>query len=182
MKLEKPFKNYSFGELLHLAANRHRYTNFNSLGFFRAILEHEKLDLDQRLQLREVAKDIFGKQYEFLQVKDPVTFYGLDTLGLELTKGDEQQRWQQIKRNQEAILKAKQIKHRNFGVYSKHTCGYADCPYEGVMFPQGSWWLGMIQGMHFDSDHVRLTDHKPKRQDKEQRKFKDSWRKGLEGE
>jgi hypothetical protein len=60
------------------------------------------------------------------------------TLGLELTEGDIENLWRKIFIAQEKILKDKRIKHRNFGEYSKHNCGYDTCPMNGIMIKQGS--------------------------------------------
>ena len=45
-------------------------------------------------------------------------------MGEDLTIADERQFWSEIRKSQEKILKDKKINHRNFGVYSKHICGY----------------------------------------------------------
>ena len=41
------------------------------------------------------------KAFDFLQLKDPVTFVEIEYLGKELTKGDETKIWDGIKRNQQ---------------------------------------------------------------------------------
>ncbi|WP_338868762.1 hypothetical protein WBJ53_18365 [Spirosoma sp. SC4-14] len=64
------------------------------------------------------------KTFDFLQLKDPKTFVEVEHLGQELTKGDEQRIWDDVRRNQQRILEGKRITQRNFGEYSKHNCGY----------------------------------------------------------
>jgi hypothetical protein len=69
--------------------------------------------------------------------------------------GDEKQFWNQIRINQEKILKDKKIKHRNFGIYSKHTCGYETCNLNGLMIEQGSFYAE--HEMRFDSDKPKCS-------------------------
>ena len=92
----------------------------------------------------------FTKTFEFLQLKDPQTYFELTTLGENLTLADEHQAWEDIKANQLRILESKKMRHRNLGVYSKHNCPYADCPFNGVMFKQAS--LLSDRNMHFHTD------------------------------
>lgn len=88
-----------------------------------------------------------------MQLKDPYTYMAVSTLGQTLTKGDEEKIWDDIRKNQQSILTDKKIRHRNFGVYSKHKCPYADCPFNGVMVRQGTQLaLGCIS---FESDKNR---------------------------
>ena len=143
MKIKKQFNQLSYKEIKETIIHRKKYTNFNSLGLYRGILENEKLTLEQKLELRDFAHEFFYKSYNFLQIKDPHTYYKHLVLGKEdtLTVADERQLWQDIRRNQEKILKGKRIKHRSFGIYSKHECGDDACPYQGVMFRAGSAYL-----------------------------------------
>lgn len=90
------------------------------------------------------------KHLIFLQLKDPKTFVEVSTLGQEFTKGDEENIWNEIRKNQQKILADKKIKHRNFGTYSKHSCPYDDCVWNGVMIRQGS--VLAWASMHFFSD------------------------------
>lgn len=43
-----------------------------------------------------------------------------------------------IRKNQQKIVADKKIRHRNFGVHSKHECGYDTCPINGMMVRQNS--------------------------------------------
>ena len=54
---------------------------------------------------------------------------------------------------QEKILKSKKIKHRNFGDYSKHNCGYDNCPYNGLMVRSGSWLAERSMSFHDDKNN-----------------------------
>lgn len=117
---------------------------------YRSILENNKLTLEQKIELRDFINQDFDKTYNFLQLKDPDTYLELETLGRELTKADRHQLWQNIRVNQQKILANKQIKHRNFGIYSKHNCGYEHCVLNGVMIKQGS--ILTECEMFFDTD------------------------------
>lgn len=143
MKIKKQFNQLSYKGIKETIVHRKKYTDFNVLGLYRGILENERLTLEQKLKLRDFAHEFFHKSYNFLQVKDPHTYYKHLVLGEEdaLTVADERQIWQDIRRNQEKILKEKRIKHRSFGIYSKHDCGDDACPYKGVMFREGSVYL-----------------------------------------
>jgi hypothetical protein len=120
------------------------------LGLYRSIVENEKLSFDDKIAVREHAHKTFKKTFDFLQLKDPKTFVEVEYLGQEFTKGDEQRIWDDIRRNQQRILEERRVKHRNFGVYSKHNCGYETCVWNGIMIRQGSWL--MESNMHFNSD------------------------------
>jgi len=115
-----------------------KYTDFNILGLYRSLTENEILSLEEKIELRDYAHNTFQKTFDFLQLKDPVTYFLVSTLGLELTEADKAQIWLDIRKNQQEILKDKKIKHRNFGDYSKHNCGNEDCPFNGLMIKQGS--------------------------------------------
>lgn len=152
MKINKQFNQLSYSKLKEVIIHHKKYTDFNTLGLYRAITESEKLSIEQKIEIRDFANKYFGKTYQFLQVKDPWTYFKLVVLGEdELTKADERKVWEDIRQNQEKILKKKRIKHRNFGSYSKHECGYDACPYKGVMFKQDSKFLE--NNIHFKSDH-----------------------------
>ena len=89
-------------------------------------------------------------------------------MGKELTKVDENQIWKEIRHKQEMILKEKRIKHRNFGVYSRHNCGYDTCPMNGIMVRQGSW---LAEGhMWFNSDKGSYSKKERSEQRKKDRK------------
>ena len=102
------------------------------------------------------------------QLKDPKTYFDLITLGKELTQADEKKIWDDNRINQEKILSKKKIKHRNFGEYSKHNCGYEDCPYNGIMIKQGS---GLSEShMWFETDKKEGSTKEKAKKIKKQRK------------
>lgn len=138
MKVGKQFNTLTYAEYLHLIENHKKFTDFNTLGLFRAIVETAKLSLEQKLEVRKIAIAAFPKTFEFLQLKDPLTYFKVNTLGRNLTKADEHQAWEDIKSNQQKIWATKKLRHRNFGTYSKHLCGYDTCPLNGMMIRQGS--------------------------------------------
>lgn len=150
MKIGRKFNTLSSKEYYFFIDNYKKYSDFNTLGIYRSIVENQKLTLDEKKTVRDYAHKIFRKTFDFLQLKDPKTFVEVEYLGQELTKADENNIWEDIKRNQERILKDKKIKHRNFGDYSKHNCGYDTCIWNGLMIRQGSWL--MESHMHFRSD------------------------------
>ena len=150
MKVGKQFNTLTYGEYLHLIANHKKFTDFNTLGLFRSIVETTKLSLEEKLELRKVAVAAFAKTFDFLQLKDPQTYFEVKTLGEILTVADKNQAWEDIKRNQQQILESKQLKHRNFGSYAKHNCGYESCIFNGVMIRQDS--ILSERNMHFHTD------------------------------
>ena len=138
MKVGKQFNTLTYSEYIQLIERYEKFTDFNTLGLFRSITEANKLSLEQKLELRKLAIATFPKAFDFLQVKDPSTYFRVNTLGEVLTAADENQAWENIRHNQQAILKSKKLKHRNFGTYARHNCGYETCPVKGVMFKQNS--------------------------------------------
>ncbi len=130
--------------------NRTKYTDFNTLGLYRSIVENEKLTLAEKLELRDYAHAIFQKTFDFLQLKDPKTYVDVCTLGEELTKADENQWYKNVWAYQQRQLKEKKFNHRNFGIYSIHDCGYDTCPYNGMMIHRGSRLAE--SNMHFETD------------------------------
>ncbi|NVO29697.1 hypothetical protein [Hymenobacter lapidiphilus] len=172
MKVGKQFNTLTQEEYLHLIGNYKKFTDFNTLGLFRSIVENTKLSLEQKLELRQVAVAAFAKSFDFLQLKDPQTFFEVSTLGETLTKADEMQAWENIKRNQQRILDSKQLNHRNFGTYSKHICDYATCHLNGLMIKTGSHLAyGGPMRFHSDNHHswsgyVRAERHKQDRKAK----------------
>lgn len=151
MKIGKKFNTLTLKEYFFFIDNYKKYKDFNTLGLYRSIVENEKLTHDEKLIVRDYAHNIFKKTFDFLQLKDPKTFIEVEHLGQKLTKGDEQNIWNEIRKNQQRILKEKKIRHRNFGVYSKHNCGQEICMWNGIMVRQGSWLAE--SNMHFDSDN-----------------------------
>ena len=154
MKVGKQFNTLTYGEYLHLIENHKKFTDFNTLGLFRSIVETTKLSLEEKLELRKVAIGAFAKTFEFLQLKDPHTYFEVTNLGKHLTVADKSQAWEDIRHNQQRILKSKKLNHRNFGTYSKHNCGYDTCFMNGLMTKQGSTiaYYGS-GGMGFNSDN-----------------------------
>lgn len=170
MKIGKRFNQLSKSEYIHYIDNYKKYTDFNTLGLYRSICENEKLALLDKIEIRDYANTIFGKTFIFYQLKDPTTYFDLTTLGKELTVADEQKVWNDIKVNQQKILTDKKIKHRNFGNYSKHNCGYEDCRYNGLMIKQGSFLTE--SSMHFNSDKNEYAAKDKSERIKKQRKNK----------
>ncbi|WP_418502269.1 hypothetical protein [Flagellimonas sp.] len=138
MKINRPFNQLTQSEYVPIIENHKQYSDFNTLGLYRSLLENQNLTLQEKQEIRDFAHQYFQKTFEFLQLKDPQTYFEVSTLGEELTKGDELNLWRIIRESQQHILKKKQIKHRNFGTYSKHDCGYDHCPYNGLMIRQGT--------------------------------------------
>jgi hypothetical protein len=130
MEIGQNFNTLTLQECFFYIDNYKKYKDFNTLGLYRSIVENEKLTLDDKIALRDYAHNTFKKTFDFLQLKDPKTFVEVEYLGQELTTGDEQNIWNNIRRNQQLILEDKKIKHRNFGNYSKHNCGYDSCVWE----------------------------------------------------
>ena len=171
MKIGKPFNHFTKQEYLKTIPNHKQYSDFNTLGLYRSLLENEKLSLEEKLEIRDFANEHFQKTFDFLQLKDPQTYFEVSTLGKKLTRGDELNLWRIIRENQEKILKDKKIKHRNFGTYSKHDCGYDTCPYNGLMIKQGSHLAE--SSMCFATDKNKdEKKQKAQRKEKEQRVWK----------
>ena len=158
MKIGKRFNQLTEQEYRYYIDHSGKYTDFNTLGLYRSIIENEKLNLQQKLEIRDYANHKFGKTFEFYQLQYPSLYFDLITLGESLTTGDYMKLWDEIRHNQERILKAKRIKHRNFGDYSKHNCGHDWCPYNGVMTRKGSRIAEMAMRFHSDrSKHGRRS-------------------------
>lgn len=166
-KITKPFNQFTKQEYLETIPNHKQYSDFNTLGLYRSLLENENLSLEEKLEIRDLAHAHFQKTFDFLQLKDPFTYLRVYHLGEELTRQQEMAFWEIIRENQEKILKDKKINHRNFGIYSKHNCGYETCPYNGLMIKQGSFFAE--NSMCFASDEKKA---KSKRLTKGQRDWK----------
>ncbi len=136
MKIGMKFNRLTDREYLYILDRHQKYTDFNPLALYRSIIENDKLNLEQKIAIRDLAHTLFIKSFEFLQIKDPGTYFDVSTLGLELTEAEKNKFFEDIKKNQEKILKSKRIKHRNFGTYAKHDCGILECPYNGMMVRQ----------------------------------------------
>ncbi len=181
MNIGKQFNTLTVKEYCFYIDNYTKYTDFNTLGLYRSILENKKLSLPEKLHVREYAHQIFEKTFDFLQLKDPKTYFDICTLGQELTQADEHQFWHEIRRNQERILADKKIRHRNFGTYSKHNCGYDTCPLNGLMIKQGSRIAETHMWFHSDKN-TYPAKLKSERRKKERKNEKNSIRQVLDDE
>lgn len=170
MKIGKKFNTISKTEYYHFIDHYKEYTDFNTLGLYRSILENDHLNVLDKIEIRDYANLTFGKTFNFYQLKDPRTYFYLTTLGKDLTQADEKQAWENIRVNQEKILSEKRIKHRNFGEYSKHNCGYNHCPYNGLMVKLGSAFAECE--MWFKSDKKRNGAKQKSKRIKKARKNK----------
>ena len=163
MEIGKQFNTLTFEEYKFFIDNYKKYSDFNTLGLYRSLIENSNLDENKKILIRDYANKIFEKTFQFLQLKDPWTFIKVKTLGLELTNGDKEELWRNIAVNQEKILRDKRIKHRNFGEYSKHNCGFETCPMNGIMIKQGSYFAeyGMCVG-NVNKDMRKVQSEKRK--------------------
>lgn len=168
MEIGRKFNTLSVSEYKHYIENYKKYVDFNTLGLYRSILENEKLTVEDKIFVKDFANTFFKKTFDFLQLKDPFTYFQLTTLDKTLTVSDERQLWNQIKINQEKILKDKKIRHRNFGVYSKHSCSYETCGMNGLMIEQGSFFTEHI--MRFISDKNKFAAQLKSERFKKERK------------
>jgi hypothetical protein len=150
MKIGQKFNLLTKEEYFFFIDNYKNYSDFNTLGLYRSIIENEKLDITDKIEVRDYAHNLFQKTFDFFQLKDPDTFFKVSIIGQDITKGDQHKIWNDIKQNQQKILADKKIRHRNFGAYSKHHCGYDWCPYNGLMIRQDSELAET--SIHFDSD------------------------------
>ena len=140
MKIDKWFYEMSVEEYIFYIDNHKKYEDFNTLGLYRSITENDNLTLEDQIKVRDYAHRYFKKSFDFLQVKDAYTFFHVSVLGKQLSKEQANNLWNEISENSEKILKKKRIKHRNFGVGSKHECISPNCPLEGMMI-QGDSYL-----------------------------------------
>lgn len=172
MEIGKKFNLLTLREYFHYIENHKKYVNFNTLGLYRSILENEKLTISDKIIVRDFSNRFFQKTFDFLQIKDPFSYVKLITLGESLTAADEKQLWNQIRLNQEKFVKGKKIKHRNFGIYFKHSCGYENCYLNGLMIEQGSYFTE--HEMRFDSDKnkyfAKLESKRIKKERREEKK------------
>jgi hypothetical protein len=169
MKIDKQFNKLSLKEYIFFIDNHKKYTDLNTLGLYRSIAENEKLTLAEKLELREYTHAIFKKSFDFLVLKDPMTYMAVSTLGEEMTKADERQLWKEVQVKQLEILNDKKLGHRNFGTYSKHICGQEGCPYEGLMTQKGSFFAYHNE-MQFDTDKQRFGKKLKSKEFKKERK------------
>ncbi|MCF6403036.1 hypothetical protein L3C95_09140 [Chitinophaga filiformis] len=139
MKIGRQFKTLTLKEYLFFIDNYKKYTDFNTLGLYRSIMENERLSIEDKITVRDYAHQTFKKSFDFLQIKDPQTYLEVLTLGQQLTKIETNRIWDDIKRYQQKTITQKRFGHRNFGIYSKHSCGYDTCHKNGLMIKQGSY-------------------------------------------
>jgi len=184
MKIGQKFNKLTLKEYFYIIDHYKKYTDFNTLGLYRSIIENEKLTLEDKIAVREYAHKTFKKFFDFLQLKDPMVFVEVSTLGQELTKADENQLWENVRQNQQKILATKKIKHRNFGTYSKHNCGYDTCVMNGVMVRQGAWLAGYgTCDMRFKSDnHNYMKEYKSEQRKADRKNKAQIIKKELENE
>lgn len=91
----------------------------------------------------------------FLQIKNPVNFIELSTLGRNLGASGRKHFWVEFIINQAEMVGDKRIRHRNLGVCSEHNCGYENCHLNGLMIRPVSV---LKEGrMHFDKDKNRYS-------------------------
>ena len=171
MKIDRPFNQLNKEEYLFYIENNKQYEDFNILGLYRSLLENEDLDLNQQVEIRDFANQYFQKTFDFLQLKDPKTYFGVFYLEQEMTDGDVLNAWRIIRENQQKILNDKKIKHRNFGTYSKHNCGLPYCHYNGLMIKQNAF--NSRDFMCFKTDEKKDEKiNKSKRLQKEKQRWK----------
>jgi len=173
MEIGKKINTFTLKEYFYFIDNYKNFSDFNTLGLYRSIIENDNLTLNDKLEVRDYSHKTFKKTFDFLQLKDPKTFVEVTYLGQDLTKGDEEKIWEDIRINQQKILADKKIKHRNFGDYSKHNCGYDTCPWNGIMIRQGSWLTE--NNMHFQGDknkyQLKLKSDRRKFERKNEKNF-----------
>ena len=159
MKIKQKFNTLTYNEYIQIIDNHKKFSDFNALGLFRSLVETQKLDINQKIAIRDYANQKFYKNFEFLQLKDPDTYFHLKTLGENLTVADEAQIWKDIKLN----------------------CGYDWCPYNGLMIKPGSSLSE--RDMRFYSDKCKAASFAKSENHKKQRKImKQLIQKELAGE
>jgi len=181
MKIGRQFNTLTLKEYLFFIDNHKKYTDFNTLGLYRSITENKKLTMEDKIAVREYAHQTFKKSFDFLQIKDPQTYVDVLTLGQELTRIETKKIWEDIRRYQQKTITEKRFGHRNFGIYSKHSCGYDACSKNGLMIRQGSY---ISDGeIYFESDRNRYAAwDKSDRRRQERKKAQQMIRKMLESE
>ena len=170
MKIGHPINQLTAAAIRSLVPRYRRYTDFNRLGLFRGILESQKLNLKEKLELRDLGKATFSKYYDFLVVKDPHTWGKLENLGVTRTRQEEVDDWRKIQEKQQEILSRKRFGHRNFGVNSRHDCGHDDCRFNNYMtrpkhpYSYGSEIWFKQDANKYNKKEQRLARNKEKRQ------------------
>lgn len=168
MELGRPFNTFTLQEYQEIIPLHKKYKDFNRLGLYRSIMENDKLDLEEKEQVIDLANSYFQKTYDFLVLKDPGTWFELEHIGKELSLAQQRDLWDKIKEKQEKIIKEKRFGHRNFGVYSKHICGDDSCPYNGLMIHPNSKFAE--SEIHFKSDKNKTGKKHKSMQHKSERK------------
>ena len=109
MKINKEYDQIPYKKLKDIIMNHKKYADFNIPELYQGILYNEKLNIEQKIDLRDLANEYFPKTFNFLQRKAPRIYYCLVILGEEeyLTEGDKNKIWEDIIHNREKMLKAK---------------------------------------------------------------------------
>lgn len=69
MKIGKKFNQLSISEYKHYIDNYKKYMDFNTLGLYRSIGENKKLNIKDKIEIRDYANEIFGKTFNLTQNK-----------------------------------------------------------------------------------------------------------------
>ena len=113
-------------EYHHYIAHHQKYADFNPLGLYRSILENDKLDEAARLEILAFANQYFQRFYDFLFVKDPVTYSRLATLGQGLSETQQRQHLSRVWDRREQWCAEKGILHQRIGVSTVSRYYFAD--------------------------------------------------------
>ena len=146
-------------EYRHYIAHHQKYADFNPLGLYRSILENDKLDEAALLEILAFANQYFQRFYNFLFVKDPVTYSRLATLGQGLS---ETQQWQHLSHvwdRREKWCAEKGIRHQRIGASTVSRYYFAD----------GNEADGWREVRHMSPEH-RLRQSESRPSSKQQRK------------
>ena len=100
MKINKPFNQLQKEEYLYFIENHKQYSDFNTLGLYRSLLENEQLTMEEKTEIRDFAHSYFQKTFDFLQFKDPLTYLKVVHLETELTQQEELAFWEIIQKKQ----------------------------------------------------------------------------------
>lgn len=69
MTIDKPFNQFSKQEYLECIPNHQLYTEFNTLGLYRSLLENGNLSKDDKLEIRELPITILKRPSIFFNLK-----------------------------------------------------------------------------------------------------------------
>lgn len=128
MKINKPFNTLSYRAYFHYIGNHKKYTDFNTLGLYRSLLENAKLTTQQKIEIRDYANKFFGKFFNFLVLKDWNTYVRVSSLGEDFSHSQAT-----IFENNADKVRNHLMKTKSLGL--RHNCGIEGCPYNGVMIP-----------------------------------------------